>query len=218
VRAAVMITIYFTGKGVFGRDADRYNTLAGAAFCMLVYNPFYLFDVGFQLSYVAVFFILYLQPRLSRLLDIRNPLIAYPWGVLTVTVSAQVGTVFLCSYYFGQTSLVFLFTNLSVSLLATILIPATLIWMILPFSIPGMEILRVFIETLTRWFMWIVDSFASIPGAALQVRFDFFELLFSYLCLFLFFLYFRSRHYWTLMTALFVLLMMIYRQVFFYLR
>ena len=214
VRAAVMITIYFTGRGIFGRNADRYNTLAGAAFCMLVYNPFYLFDVGFQLSYIAVFFILYLQPRFKRMLEIRNPLIGYPWDVLTVTCSAQIGTVFLCSYYFGQTSLVFLFTNLSLSLLATILIPATLIWMLIPVSIPGMAILRWIIETLTRWFMSIVESFAFLPGAALQVRFDFFTLISSYLCLTLFLLYFRSHRYPTLIAALLVLLIMIYRQAF----
>ncbi|HCC52473.1 MAG TPA: competence protein, partial [Porphyromonadaceae bacterium] len=69
VRAAVMISIYLTGK-MLKRRPDKYNTLAGAAFCMLVYNPFYLFDIGFQLSYMAVLFILYLQPRLGSLLEI----------------------------------------------------------------------------------------------------------------------------------------------------
>jgi len=208
VRAAVMITIYLTGRAL-GRNTDKYNSLAGAAFCMLVYNPFYLFDIGFQLSFVAVFFILYLQPRISSLLEIRNPLIAYPWNVLTVTVSAQVGVIILCSYYFGQTSLVFLFTNLGLSLLANILIPATLLWMIAPVWAPGMEIVRIIVETLTRWFMWIVESFASIPGATLQVRFDLFTLIFSYLWLAFTLLYFRSHRYWMLIASLSTLLAII---------
>ncbi len=213
VRAAVMLTIYLTGRGVLGRNPDRYNTLAGAAFCMLVYNPFYLFDIGFQLSYVAVFFILYLQPRLSRLIVIRNPLIAGPWNVLTVTVSAQIGTCFLSFFYFGMSSLVFLFTNLALSLLATVLIPVSLVWMITPEWIPGMELLRAIIELLTRSMMWIVERFAAIPGATLSLRFDFFTLIFSYLCLTFTLIYFRSHRYWMLIASLSTLLVILLWQL-----
>lgn len=63
VRAALMLTMYLTG-GVLDRRAERYNILAASAFCMLVYEPLYLFDIGFQLSYLAVLSILYFQPRL----------------------------------------------------------------------------------------------------------------------------------------------------------
>ena len=208
VRASVMITIYLTGR-ILGRSPDRYNTLAGAAFCMLVYNPFYLFDVGFQLSFTAVFFILYLQPPINRLIEIRNPLIATPWNVLTVTIAAQAGTSFLCFFYFGQSSMVFLFTNLALSLLATLLIPITLLWMIAPSTLPGIEIIRSLIETVTRWFMSVVDRFASIPGATLSLRFDFFTLVFSYLCLAFVLLYFRSRSYWMLIASLITVLIII---------
>jgi len=214
VRAAVMLTIYLTGRGVLGRKADSYNTLAGAAFCMLVYNPFYLFDIGFQLSYVAVFFILYLQPRLNRLIEVRNPLIANPWGVLTVTIAAQIGTCFLSFYYFGFSSMVFLFTNLALSLIATLLIPVTLIWMITPDVVPGMDFLRLIVETLTRCMMWIVDRFSVIPGATIALRFDFFTLLSSYLCLSFVLIYFRTRRYWVLIASLVTLLLILCWQLF----
>lgn len=79
VRSALMFTIYVIGLQ-FQYRPDRYNTWAAAAFCMLVYDPFYLFDVGFQLSFMAVFFILYLQPRFYQLIEVRNPLFAVPWG------------------------------------------------------------------------------------------------------------------------------------------
>jgi competence protein ComEC len=193
VRAAVMISIYLAGR-MIGREPDKYNTVAAAAFCMLVYNPLYLFDIGFQLSYTAVFFILYLQPRLSGLLKVRNPLLALPWNILTVTVAAQAGVLGLCFYYFGQSSSVFLFTNLILSLLATILIPATLLWMTLPPSIPGIGILRSAIEAMTDFMMWAVDRFSSIPGASVSVRFDFLALIFSYLCIAMMMLYFRTRN------------------------
>ncbi len=208
VRAAVMISIYLTGK-MLKRRPDKYNTLAGAAFCMLVYNPFYLFDIGFQLSYMAVLFILYLQPRLGSLLEIKNPLLASPWNTLTVTISAQAGTLFLCFYYFGQSSLVFLFTNLFLSLLATLLIPATLLWMLIPSWMPGSGCLESAVETMTTGLMWVVDRFASIPGATVSIRFDLVTMLFSYIALGLFLIYIQARRYWMLLAALAALLIVL---------
>ncbi|MDR1097081.1 MAG: ComEC/Rec2 family competence protein [Tannerella sp.] len=204
VRSAVMISIYLTGK-MLRRRPDRYNTLAGAAFCMLVYNPFYLFDIGFQLSYMAVLFILYLQPRFSNLLEIKNPLLASPWNTLAVTISAQTGTLFLCFFYFGQSSLVFLFTNLFLSLLATLLIPTTLLWMLIPSWMPGLGYLGTAVEAMASSLMWVVDRFAAIPGATVSVRFDLFTMLFSYIALGLFLIYVQARRYWMLFAALAVL-------------
>jgi competence protein ComEC len=204
VRAAVMISIYLTGR-MLKRRPDKYNTLAGAAFCMLVYNPFYLFDIGFQLSYLAVFFILYLQPRFSRLLEIKNPLLASPWNTLTITVSAQIGVLFLCFYYFGQSSLIFLFTNLFLSLLATILIPATLLWMQIPSRMPESEWLGSAIETMTNGLMWVVERFSSISGATVSMRFDLFTMICSYIVLGLFLSYVQTRRYWMLFAVLAIL-------------
>ena len=200
VRAAAMITIFLTGRAI-SHNPDRYNTFGGAAFCMLVYNPFYLFSIGFQLSYIAVFFLLYLQPRLSSLIEIRNPILAVPWNILTVTIAAQTGTTFLCFYYFGQTSTVFLFTNLYLSLVTTLLIPLTLIWMLVPATIPGMELLRVTVESMTSSMMWVVERFAEMPWVTFSERFDFFTLVFSYISLALFLMYFHSKRYWKLFSA-----------------
>jgi competence protein ComEC len=212
VRAAVMISIYLTGK-MLKRKPDKYNTLAGSAFCMLVYNPFYMFDIGFQLSYMAVLFILYLQPRLNSLSEMKNPLLASLRNTLTVTISAQAGTLFLCFYYFGQSSLVFLFTNLFLSLLVTILIPATLLWMFIPSWMPGFGCLGTAVETMTNSLMWVVDRFASIPGATVSVRFDLFTMLCSYIALGLFLIYMQVRRYWMLFAALAVLFIILCRHL-----
>ena len=128
VRAALMLSLYLTGRAL-RRVTDGYNTLAAAAFCMLAYNPYYLFDVGFQLSYLAVFFILFLVPRFKEWIVVRNPLLAMPWEWITVSIAAQIGTALLCFYYFGQFSTVFLFTNLPVTLLAMFLIPFAFLWL-----------------------------------------------------------------------------------------
>ena len=88
-----MLTMYLTG-GVLDRRAERYNILAASAFCMLVYEPLYLFDIGFQLSYLAVLSILYFQPRLQALIKVHNPFLRTPWGWVTVTLSAQASVLF----------------------------------------------------------------------------------------------------------------------------
>lgn len=209
VRAGIMLSLYLTSQ-VVRRTGDRYNTLAAAAFCMLAYNPFYLFEIGFQLSFVAVFFILYLQPRLNALIPLRNPLLKYPWDVITVTLAAQVGTTFLCLYYFGQFSLVFLFTNLPLSLLATLQIPLGLVWLILPAWFPGYQWLQLEIEWLTHSMVYIVDLFSSIPGASVYIRFDWLDATICYTALFLFLGYlFKPRPRILLACLLFILIFLL---------
>ena len=158
VRAGLMLTFFLTGR-VLSRRADSYNILAASAFIMLGYNPYYLIDTGFQLSYIAVFFILYLQPRLNRLIEIRNPILSTPWSWTTVTVAAQAGTTPLSLYAFGRFSLVFLLTNIPVAAIATLLIPLTLGWTIFSQLVPSLTWLQMIVEKLTRSLLWIVTSF-----------------------------------------------------------
>ena len=53
--------------GALKRDTNIYNTLTASAFVLLIYNPFIILQVGFQLSYAAVLGIVYLQPKLHNL-------------------------------------------------------------------------------------------------------------------------------------------------------
>jgi competence protein ComEC len=213
VRAAIMLSIYLVGQ-MLNRRPERYNSLAAAAFCMLAYNPFALFDIGFQLSFTAVFFILYLQPKFYRLIELRNPIFKTLWGILTVTTAAQIGTVFLACFYFGQSSTVFLFTNLLLSLVATIIIPLTLLWMILPAAIPGLGILQWVIEVLSKSMMEVVNRFSQIPGAAFSIRFDLITLLCAYGILGLFLCYLNSKQIRLLFSALILILFLLCRELF----
>jgi competence protein ComEC len=208
IRAAIMLTLYLTGRQL-SRTIDKYNTLAASAFCMLVYNPFYLYDIGFQLSYTAVAFILYLQPCLSRLIELKNPLLKTPWEWITLTLAAQTGVTFLCLYYFGQFSVVFLLTNLPLMLIATLLIPITLLWMLSPAWLPGWDLFRYMIERLTHSMIWVVDTFGNLPGSFLSFRFDLGTMLLCYGALFFIFMYFEKRRPKLLLVSLFLLLLVI---------
>lgn len=208
VRAALMLTLYLTGR-LLRRKTDSYNTLFAAAFCMLVYQPFYLFDIGFQLSYLAVFSILYIQPRLNGLIVVRNPLLAVPWGWITITVAAQLGTTCLCLYYFGQFSAVFLFTNLPLTFIATLLIPAALLWILLPAACPGYGYLQIIVEELTRGMLWIVEVFNRVPGAVFSFRFDLYSMLLGYGILIFALLYIKERKPRLLLVALSLLFLLL---------
>lgn len=191
-RAAIMLSLYLTGR-VLRRAGDGYNTLAASAFCMLAYNPFYLFDIGFQLSYLAVLFILLLAPRLKNLLEVRNPLLGAPWEWITVSVAAQAGTALLCGYYFGQFPLLFLFTNIPITVLASCLIPGALLWLILPAWIPGYGLIQEGIESLTHGMVSVVEKFSEISGAVIFFHLSILEMLGGYIVIVLFLVYLKVR-------------------------
>lgn len=203
VRAAVMFTLFSFGRCLH-RTTDSYNTLAAAAFLMLVYDPSYLFDIGFQLSYIAVFFILFLAPRLQSILEVRNPLLSIPWQWITVTLAAQIGTSALCFYYFGQISSVFLFTNLPITLLATLLMPAALLWLVLPEQFPFFVILQYLVEFLVRAMTQIVERFSEFPMATIRFHFNAWHLLECSVFAFLVMIYLKERQPRLLLLALFV--------------
>ncbi|NML66306.1 ComEC family competence protein [Hymenobacter sp. RP-2-7] len=133
LRATVMFTLVIIGQA-FERQSNSLNTLCAAAFLLLLYNPYLLCDVGFQLSFGAVLSIIYGQPRLARLLDARSfflerrrsyqphwvqkswgaaaTLADAAWQLTVLSLAAQVVTFPLGLYYFHQFPLSFLLSNL----------------------------------------------------------------------------------------------------------
>lgn len=206
VRATLMTSVYLMGQA-FQRRPDRYNTLAASAFLLLVYNPFFLFDIGFQLSFIAVLFIFWLHPPLSRLIMARNPVLVMLCDILTITTAAQAGTTFLCCYYFGTISTLFLITNLVLSLLAMALIPMAQAWMMLPDGIASWLVpLKWAIEQLMHCFVGFIDRYSMVPGATLSLSFDLVTTILAYISFGLLLLFLRYRQARTLIAALTVLL------------
>ncbi|RZK37592.1 MAG: ComEC family competence protein [Pedobacter sp.] len=143
VRAAIMITIFIVAR-TFSRNTNGYNTLAFAAFCQLVYNPFLIWDVGFQLSYISVFGLIYLQPKIYKWVFINNKWLNKVWELIALSLAAQVVTFPLCIYYFHQFPVYFLFGNLFIS------IPLILIMVL------GIFVLIPFIDKISPIFEWII--------------------------------------------------------------
>jgi competence protein ComEC len=111
LRASVMFSIMSVGK-ILKHRVNVYNTLFGSAFILLLYNPFYIFDVGFQLSYLAVLGIVWLQPMISSWLSPRTKLGRYLWDLVSVSLAAQVLTFPISLFYFHQFPNYFLLSNM----------------------------------------------------------------------------------------------------------
>lgn len=132
IRAGVMCTL-ISVAGLFKRKQNIFNTIYASAFLMLAFCPAYLFDAGFQLSYAAVAGIVFLYPPIRKYyLNSRLPL-RYILDLCTVTVCAQVFTLPLSLYYFNQFPVYFLFSNLLIIPVFTLLL--FLLILLLPLSL-----------------------------------------------------------------------------------
>ncbi len=121
VRAVTMFSLVAVSVAL-NRRSSILNTVCVAAFGMLLYNPYYLFDVGFQLSYSAVIAIVSLQPILNKIITVENRILKPLWGLITVSIAAQIGTFPITIYYFHQFPNYFILTNLLVIPLTYIII------------------------------------------------------------------------------------------------
>lgn len=111
VRSVTMFSFLAIGVHL-RRTVNIYHTLLVSMLLILLFKPSFLFDVGFQLSYLALFFILWLQPVLSNIWQPKNKIIKYFWDIVTVSFAAQIGAMPLSIYYFHQFPGLFFVTNL----------------------------------------------------------------------------------------------------------
>lgn len=113
VRSVTMFSFVAVGQHLH-RSVNIYHSLLVSMLLILLWKPSFLFDVGFQLSYLALFFILWLQPLIADFWQPKNKIGRYIWDILTVSFAAQVGTLPLSIYYFHQFPGLFFVTNVLV--------------------------------------------------------------------------------------------------------
>ncbi|RQO64611.1 hypothetical protein DBR40_25200, partial [Pedobacter sp. KBW01] len=139
VSAAVTYRNYSKNQGVPESTEAVNERVFFSAFCQLIYNPFSIWDVGFQLSYLAVFGLFYLQPKIYNLFYIENKWLDKLWNFIAMSLAAQIATFSLSIYYFHQFPLYFLIGNLFITLPlvlmmyleVAVLIPGLSFWLLL---------------------------------------------------------------------------------------
>jgi competence protein ComEC len=113
IRSVTMFSFVAIGLHL-KRKTNMFHTLLVSLLMILLCEPSFLFDVGFQLSYLALFFILWLQPVLGSIWEPKNKIMKYFWDILTVSFAAQIGTLPISIYYFHQFTGLFFVTNVIV--------------------------------------------------------------------------------------------------------
>lgn len=166
LRAGVMISFLLIA-GWSQRTNQNLNSLFASACCLLLLDPFMLFDMGFQLSYFAVFGLFTLYPLLNKAFRINNRWARTIVQAVLVSVSAQLFTTPLALYYFHQFPNYFLLGNLFVMLPATGLMYVGLALAISPVSLLNVY-LGIGLTHLSRFLLWGLKTIEELPFATQQ--------------------------------------------------
>jgi len=154
VRAAVMFTCILFGTA-FKRKASIYNTLAASAFLLLCYNPYWLWDAGFQLSYAAVLSIIIFYKPIYECTYLNNKPLDWLWQLVAVSIAAQVLTTPIVLYHFHQFPVYFLITNILVVPVSSLVLIGELILVI----VSPIQILASGLGKLLSATIWWMNSF-----------------------------------------------------------
>ena len=194
LRAVTMFSLVALARALH-RNTNIYNTLAASAFVLLWYNPYLVMSVGFQLSYLAVFGIVYLQPKFYGLFETNNPFLDKVWAITCVSLAAQVATAPLSIFYFHQFPTYFMIANLFV-IPAAFLILILGLGLLLLKSIPVLgDLLGAALEFLVGVTNQLIFAIESIPGSLISG------------------IYWRSSGLWFIyLSTIFLLLLFYYRK------
>ncbi len=154
LRSAVMFTCIVLGENLTKRTSI-YNTLALSAFLLLCYNPYWLWDVGFQLSYSAVLSIIIFMRPIYNLFYIKNKLLDFFWKLNAVTLAAQILTLPVSIYHFHQFPTHFILTNFVAVPLSSLILLGEIFLCVISFIAP----VALFVGKILSWLIWLMNSY-----------------------------------------------------------
>ena len=149
------------------RSTNIFHTLLVSILLILLFEPSFLFDVGFQLSYFALFFILWLQPLLAQLWSTKNKFGNYFWEILTVSFAAQIGTLPLSMYYFHQFPGLFFLTNLVIIPFLGVIMGLGVLVMVLA----AFDFVPLFFVKTLEWSIWFLNKIINLIASLEQFIF-----------------------------------------------
>ncbi len=153
LRSALMFTCIVAGES-FGRKSSIFNTLAFSAFILLCINPYWLWDVGFQLSYAAVLSIIIFLKPIYNWFYIKNKILDFVWKLNAVTIAAQILTVPLSIYHFHQFPNYFLLTNFLAVPLSSVIVLGEIFLCAISW-IPAIALLG---GKILGWLIWLMNT------------------------------------------------------------
>lgn len=129
VRAVIMFSLLQIGL-MLSRYTNTFNTLCAAALLILLWNPYYLYHIGFQLSFAAMVGIITLYQPLARLWMPQNKIFCWLWSLTLIGITAQIGTFPLVMYHFGQLQIAGLLLNPLIWFTVPVIIGGSLLYLV----------------------------------------------------------------------------------------
>lgn len=167
-RAALMFSLYLIGD-VLNRSKNIYNVLAASAFLILLFKPNMIAEVGFQLSYAAVFSIVWLYPYIYHTFFFSNRVIDFFWSISAVSLAAQIGTFPISLYYFHQFPVTFFVANLAAIPTATVIFIGGVGLLFFSFLSSGLaSFIGLFLESVIQSLNFILHHLEQLPFATIE--------------------------------------------------
>ena len=168
IRATVMLTVYSLAR-LLSREGISLNVLSFAAIIMLVINPLDLYDIGFQLSFLALFAILVVYKKCVNIFqNISNPMIKWMWQMFVLSSAAQLGTAPLAAFYFHQFSLMYFLSNLIIIPCVTLLLYLSIFFLLSSLC----PLLQGYIAVTMKWTLSVMQYYndwcASLPHPVIK--------------------------------------------------
>jgi len=167
LRAVTMFTFIAWARPL-GWRTNIYNTLAGSAFLLLLFNPYLIMSVGFQLSYLAVLGIVYLQRPLYNLWEIENRVGDWVWQITCVSIAAQASTFALGMLYFHQFPVYFLVSNLFVIPLSTAILVIGIVLLMASVWSSAAWLIGIITTYLIKALNWVVFKVEELPFSLIE--------------------------------------------------
>lgn len=168
LRAATMFSFVLAGRQL-GRDISIFNSLAASAFFLLWINPFWLFHIGFQLSYTALAGIVVFQPLFYRLWIPSNKWLDKIWTLTTVSFGAQLATAPLTIWYFHQFPVYFWLSGLVVVPASPFIIALGILLTLVHVAAPGLAFIPAFLlKNLILLMNSVLEWMQGLPFSVLE--------------------------------------------------
>jgi len=201
MRASAMFTIFVIADYMH-RKSNIYNSFAASAFILLLINPNNLFDIGFQLSYVAVFGIVFLQPKLEKLIQVKSKLSRFFWSLTTVSIAAQIATFPITSFYFGQLPTYFWITNIFIIPAVMILVPFGIFLLFVSNINIVANLLSILLNFTLKTTYFLLQQIDQLPYSVLEISVNQIQLIYIIVIAGSIFLYLKSQKAYLIKTAL----------------
>ncbi|HET8829341.1 MAG TPA: ComEC/Rec2 family competence protein [Pelobium sp.] len=179
-RAAIMISFVIIAR-TKSRSVNIFNVLGVSAFMILLYDPFSLVNVGFQLSYIAVGGLIYLYPKISLWYKPENKILKAIWAVMAVSIAAQIATAPLSLFYFHQFPVYFILSNVFIVVPATLIMYSGFAFLLLASILPEVQIVAFVLEQIILFTNTGLQYIEAIPHANVtQVWLNKYEVILFY--------------------------------------